>query len=88
MSFLNSVLQGTSDAFRDLFADSAMLPLALLFMAVFIGILAVPRLVTSRSPVDRPDHAGGGCALAAARRKHFDMEPSARRIGKAGHSYQ
>ncbi len=53
MSFLNSVLQGTSDAFRDLFADSAMLPLALLFMAVFIGILAVPRLVTSRSPVER-----------------------------------
>ena len=53
MSFLNSVLQGTSDAFRDLFADSAMLPLALLFMAVFIGILAVPRLVTSRSPVQR-----------------------------------
>ena len=53
MSFLNSVLQGTSDAFRDLFADSSMLPLALLFMAVFIGILAVPRLVTSRSPVER-----------------------------------
>ncbi len=53
MSFLNSVLQGTSDAFRDLFADSSMLPLALLFMAVFIGILAVPRLVTSRSPVQR-----------------------------------
>jgi tight adherence protein C len=53
MSFLNSILQGTSDAFRDLFADSAMLPLTLLFMAVFIGILAVPRLVTSRSPVQR-----------------------------------
>ncbi len=53
MSFFNSILQGTSDAFRDLFADSAMLPLTLLFMAVFIGILAVPRLVTSRSPVQR-----------------------------------
>ncbi len=53
MSFLNSILQGTSDAFRDLFSDSAMLPLTLLFMAVFIGILAVPRLVTSRSPVQR-----------------------------------
>jgi tight adherence protein C len=53
MSFLNSILQGTSDAFRDLFADSAMLPLTLLFLAVFIGILAVPRLVTTRSPVQR-----------------------------------
>jgi tight adherence protein C len=53
MSFFNSILQGTSDALRDLFADSAMLPLTLLFMAVFIGILAVPRLVTSRSPVQR-----------------------------------
>ena len=53
MSFLNSVLQGTSDALRDLFADSAMLPLTLLFLAVFIGILAVPRLVTTRSPVQR-----------------------------------
>jgi len=53
MSLLNSILQGTSDGFRDLFADSAMLPLALLFMAVFIGILAVPRLVNPRSPVER-----------------------------------
>ncbi len=53
MSLLNSIMQGTSDALRDLFADSSLLPLALLFIAVFIGILAVPRLVTSRSPVDR-----------------------------------
>ncbi len=53
MSFLNSFFQGTGDGFRDLFADSSMLPLALLFMAVFIGILAVPRLVNSRSPVER-----------------------------------
>jgi tight adherence protein C len=46
-------MQGSSDALRELFADSAMLPLTLLFVAVFIGILAVPRLVTSRSPVQR-----------------------------------
>jgi tight adherence protein C len=53
MSFLNSFFQGTGDGFRDLFADSSMLPLALLFMAVFIGILAVPRLVNTRSPIER-----------------------------------
>lgn len=53
MSLLYSILQGSSDVFRDLFADTSMLPLALLFVAVFIGVLAVPRLVTSRSPVDR-----------------------------------
>ena len=53
MSLLNSILQGSSDAFRELFADSSMLPLVLLFLAVFIGVLAVPRLVTSRSPVER-----------------------------------
>jgi len=46
-------MQGSSDALRELFADSSMLPLTLLFLAVFIGILAVPRLVTSRSPVQR-----------------------------------
>jgi tight adherence protein C len=53
MSLLNSILQGSSDALRELFTDSSMLPLVLLFLAVFIGILAVPRLVTSRSPVER-----------------------------------
>ncbi len=53
MSLLNSIMQGSSDAFRELFADSSMLPLTLLFLAVFIGILAVPRLVTTRSPVQR-----------------------------------
>ncbi len=53
MSLLNSIMQGSSDALRELFADSSMLPLTLLFLAVFIGILAVPRLVTSRSPVQR-----------------------------------
>ncbi len=53
MSLLNSIMQGTSDALRDLFADSSMLPLVLLFTAVFVGVLAVPRLVTSRSPVER-----------------------------------
>ena len=53
MSLLNSIMQGSSDIFRDLFADSSMLPLVLLFAAVFIGVLAVPRLVTSRSPVER-----------------------------------
>jgi len=53
MSLLNTILQGTSEIFRDLFADSSMLPLALLFLAVFIGVLAVPRLVTSRGPVER-----------------------------------
>lgn len=53
MSLLNSILQGSSDAMRNLFADSSMLPLMLLFLAVFIGVLAVPRLVTSRSPVER-----------------------------------
>lgn len=53
MSLLNSILQGSSDAIRDLFTDSSMLPLMLLFLAVFIGVLAVPRLVTSRSPVQR-----------------------------------
>jgi tight adherence protein C len=53
MNLLNSILQGSSDVFRDLFADTSMLPLGLLFVAVFIGVLAVPRLVTSRSPVDR-----------------------------------
>jgi tight adherence protein C len=53
MSFLNSILQSSSDVFQDLFADTSMLPLALLFVAVFIGVLAVPRLVTSGSPVDR-----------------------------------
>ncbi len=53
MSLLNTILQGSSDAFRGLFTDTSMLPLALLFLAVFIGVLAVPRLVTSRSPVDR-----------------------------------
>jgi len=53
MSLLNSIMQGSSDAFREFFADSSMLPLTLLFFAVFIGILAVPRLVTSRSPVER-----------------------------------
>lgn len=53
MSLLNSILQGSSDVFRDFFADSSMLPLMLLFVAVFIGVLAVPRLVTSRSPVER-----------------------------------
>ena len=39
MSFLNSILQGSSDVFRDLFADSSMLPLVLLFLAVFIARL-------------------------------------------------
>ncbi len=53
MSLLNSIMQGSSDALRELFADSSMLPLTLLFLAVFIGILAVPRLVTTRSPVQR-----------------------------------
>lgn len=53
MSLLNSILQGSSDAFRELFTDTSMLPLVLLFLAVFIGVLAVPRLVTSRSPVER-----------------------------------
>ena len=53
MSLLNTILQGSSDLFRDFFADSSMLPLVLLFAAVFIGVLAVPRLVTSRSPVER-----------------------------------
>jgi tight adherence protein C len=53
MSLLNSILQASSEVFRDLFADSSMLPLLLLFAAVFIGVLAVPRLVTSRSPVER-----------------------------------
>jgi tight adherence protein C len=53
MSLLNSILQGSSDAFRELFTDSSMLPLVLLFLAVFIGVLTVPRLVTSRSPVER-----------------------------------
>lgn len=53
MSLLNSIMQGTSDALRDFFSDASMLPLVLLFTAVFIGVLAVPRLVTSRSPVER-----------------------------------
>jgi tight adherence protein C len=53
MSLLNSILQGSSEAIRDLFTDASMLPLTLLFLAVFIGVLAVPRLVTSRSPVQR-----------------------------------
>ena len=53
MSLLNSILQGSSDLFRDLFADSSMLPLMLLFVAVFLGVLAVPRLVTTRNPVER-----------------------------------
>jgi tight adherence protein C len=53
MSLLNSILQGSSDALRELFTDTSMLPLVLLFLAVFIGVLAVPRLVTSRSPVER-----------------------------------
>jgi len=53
MSLLNSILQGSSDAIRGLFTDTSMLPLTLLFLAVFVGVLAVPRLVTSRNPVER-----------------------------------
>ena len=53
MELFNTAFQAFSDAFRDLFADSAMLPLALLGIAVFFAALAVPRLVTSRSPVER-----------------------------------
>ena len=53
MSLLNTILQGMNDGFRGFFSDTSMLPLLLLFAAVFIGVLAVPRLVTSRSPVER-----------------------------------
>ena len=53
MNLLNAILQGTSNSLRELFADTSMLPLALLFTAVFIGVLAVPRLVNSRNPVQR-----------------------------------
>jgi len=53
MSFLNSLIQSLSDNFGEFFSDTSTLPLSLLFLAVFIGVLAVPRMVTSRSPVER-----------------------------------
>ncbi len=53
MSFLNSLIQSLSDNFGEFFSDTSTLPLSLLFLAVFIGVLAVPRLVTSRTPVER-----------------------------------
>ena len=53
MDLINIILQEANNSLRELFANSSMIPLALLFAAVFLGVLAVPRLVTSRSPVMR-----------------------------------
>ena len=50
---MDSLLQDLSDFFRGFVADRGSIALSLLFVAVFLGALAVPRLVTSRSPVQR-----------------------------------
>lgn len=53
MDFLNTTIQAFSEFLRTLGGDTASLPLVLLFVAVFLGVLVVPRLVTARGPVER-----------------------------------
>jgi tight adherence protein C len=50
---VDSLLQDISDFLRGFVADRGSIALSLLFVAVFLGALAVPRMVTSRSPVQR-----------------------------------
>ena len=51
--FFDGLAQATGNTLHQVFADAATLPLLLVFLAVFVGVLAVPRLITSRSPVER-----------------------------------
>ena len=53
MKFVNQALQELGEMIHGLIPDLSALPLVLLFAAVFIGVLTVPRLVTFRNPVKR-----------------------------------
>ncbi len=50
---MDTLVQDLSDFFSGFVADRGSIALTLLFAAIFLGALAVPRLVTSRSPVQR-----------------------------------
>ena len=50
---MDSLLQNLGDFISGFVADRGSIALSLLFVAVFLGALTVPRLVTSRSPVQR-----------------------------------
>ncbi len=50
---METLIQELGDFFSSFVADRGSIALSLLFAAVFLGVLAVPRLVTSRSPVQR-----------------------------------
>ncbi len=50
---MDLLIQDLGDFFSSFVADRGSIALSLLFAAIFLGALAVPRLVTSRSPVQR-----------------------------------
>jgi len=50
---MDALIQNLGDFFSSFVVNRGSIALSLLFAAVFLGALAVPRLVTSRSPVQR-----------------------------------
>ncbi len=53
MDWLNSITLQIADGLRTLFSDSISSPLFILFIAVVLGVMAVPKIVGTRKPVHR-----------------------------------
>ncbi len=53
MDWLNSIILQISGGLRSLFSDSISSPLVILFIAVVVGVMAVPKIVGTRKPVHR-----------------------------------
>ncbi len=53
MDFVNRIISELSEGVRGLANDTSSFPLVLLFIAVMLGVLAVPRMLGSRNPIQR-----------------------------------
>ncbi len=53
MDWLNSIILQIAGGMRSLFSDSISSPLVILFIAVVLGVMAVPKMVGTRKPVHR-----------------------------------
>jgi tight adherence protein C len=53
MEFINEIIFDLGEGLRGLMNDTASFPLVLLFFAIMFGVLAVPRMVGTRAPVQR-----------------------------------